>query len=64
MQYDEKLLKTTGDHCPSTKHDLAAMDIQDKPPQPLFLMISPLLLLKFLLSTIIWFVRKVHVKKQ
>lgn len=64
MQYDERMLKTAGDHRPSNKSGLAAMDIQDELPQPPFLMTSPLLLLKFLLSTIVQSARKVTVKKQ
>lgn len=36
MQYNGRMLKTGGNHCPSNKSGLAAMDIQDEPPQPLF----------------------------
>lgn len=44
MRYDETMLKIAGDHCPSNKSGLAAMDIQDGLPQHPFLMTSPLLL--------------------
>lgn len=63
MQYNKRMLETA-DHCSSNKSGLAAMDIQDKPPQPPFLMTSPLLLLKFLLSTTVQSTRKVTMKKQ
>lgn len=51
MQCNKRMLKTAGDHCFSNKTGLAAMDTQGEPLQPLFLMISPLLLHKFQLST-------------
>lgn len=53
MQCDGRMLKPAADHCPSSKSGLAAMAIQDKPPQPLCLMTSPLPLLQFLLATIL-----------
>lgn len=63
MQYNKRMLKTA-DHCSSNKTGLAAMDTQGEPLQPLFLMTSPLLLHKFLLSTTVQSTRKVTLKKQ